>query len=117
MLVEVLVSFPFIVGISFLVVILIYWAGGRISRARIEKEAESQILYASGEEPPHHEPLINLERFVIYVIYFFIFDILAFLIVTSFEQTSGATIMYAGIILTAVLFLVPYNWRREEVYG
>jgi NADH:ubiquinone oxidoreductase subunit 3 (subunit A) len=116
MLAEVFTSFPVIVGISFLVVILIYWLGVRMSKARSEKEAESRILYASGEEPPHDAPQINLERFVIYVIYFYIFDILAFLVVTSFEQTGGATIMYASIILTAILFLVPHNWRREEVY-
>jgi NADH:ubiquinone oxidoreductase subunit 3 (subunit A) len=116
MLTDVFTTFPTIVIVSFLVVIIIYWLGSRISKTTSEKLVESKILYASGEEPPHDAPHINLERFVIYVIYFYIFDILAFIVVTSFEQTGGATIMYTGIILTAILFLVPHNWRREEVY-
>ena len=119
MLAETLTSFPIIVGFSFIVVVLIYWLGGRMSRVQNEgslSDSEAKILYASGEDPPHDAPHINLERFVIYIIYFYIFDILAFMIFTSFEQTGGAIILYASIILTAVLFLVPRNWRRVELH-
>jgi NADH:ubiquinone oxidoreductase subunit 3 (subunit A) len=114
--VSILTSLPTIAVISFLFVWFLYWLGGQInyrSSTKSHFDKEKKILYASGEEPPHETPHIILERLVIYIIYFFVFDILAFILVTSFEHTGGAIILYAGIILISILFLAPQSWRKE----
>jgi NADH:ubiquinone oxidoreductase subunit 3 (subunit A) len=110
--IDFLTSFPFIALLSLAIAFFIYWIGGRMAESS-SQDSEKKILYASGEEPPHVSPHINIERFVIYAVYFYIFDILAFIMVTSFEHTGGATILYAFTVLTALLFLVPHSWRRK----
>jgi NADH:ubiquinone oxidoreductase subunit 3 (subunit A) len=112
--IDYITSLPFIVLLSLAVASLIYWIGGRMAEAS-SPDAGKAILYASGEEPPHVAPHFDLERYVIYVIYFFIFDILAFILGTSFEHTGGSTVLYAFTILTTVVFLVPHGRRKRLI--
>jgi hypothetical protein len=47
-----------------------------------------------------------LERFLTFAVYFLIFDVLAFVTMTSFYATDFLPVMYSLIVLTAVGMLV-----------
>ncbi|MCD6504720.1 NADH-quinone oxidoreductase subunit A, partial [Candidatus Bathyarchaeota archaeon] len=48
------------------------------------KSAGKSAPYACGEDLPAEELKVNLERFFVFAVYFLIFDVLAFILATSF---------------------------------
>ena len=99
-----LVSF----ALSFLIAIVIYWIGGKISAKTKQLSREKTIPYACGEEPSEvREVRVNLERFFIYAIYFLIFDVFAFLIAISWSAGWIYPTIYSIVVFMAVLaFLI-----------
>jgi len=89
---------------SFLLGLLIYVIGGKLSIKIKGKEGGKTIPYACGEEPPPvREVRINLERFFIFTVYFLIFDVFAFLISLSFSMPWHLPTIYSLIVLMAIL--------------
>lgn len=98
-------------GVSAIVILLIYWVGGRVS-AKGTPGAEKVMPYACGENLPAEESRVDLERFLVYALYFLIFDVISFVIVTSFYITGIVPAMYSLIALLAVAVLILSRRHR-----
>ena len=96
---------PLVFGVSLIAALIIYFVGGRIS-AKGEKSEGKTAAYSCGEEGPVKEVKLNVERFLTYAVYFLIFDVLAFVTMTSFYATDFLPVVYSLIVLTAVGMLV-----------
>ena len=91
---------------SFAFILLIYWIGGRVSAKRSLKKISGKTApYACGEDFPPEELKVNLEKFFIFAVYFLIFDVLAFILATSFPAVGLIPVVYCSIILMAVAAL------------
>ncbi len=55
---------------------------------------------------PVEELHVDLERFLVFAVYFLIFDVLAFTMATSFFTLGLAPIAYSLIVLGAVVMLI-----------
>lgn len=65
------------------------------------------IPYSCGEYLLHDiSSGINLERFMVYSLYFLIFDVAAFILAISFNTLALAVIMYALVLLSSILLVV-----------
>lgn len=106
--------FPLIFGFSILTALFIYWIGGRISRRSSFKNHndDKTAPYACGEDLPAEEFKVDLERFFIFAVYFMIFDVLAFVLATSFYSSSFISTAYSLIALMAVAMLI-FSGRRK----
>ena len=92
--------------IALLLTILIYWLGGRYS-AKGGKSEGKLSPYSCGEDLPYEGELrVNLERFLIYALYFLIFDVVAFMLVVSPRVSPVHVITYALITLISVIFVI-----------
>ena len=107
---DLLISLPFIFFLSIMVGLILYWVGGRIG-AKGEKSADKVAPYACGEDLPPRKLQVDVERFLIYAVYFLIFDILAFILATSLSTPGYFPAIYASIVLMAIVILLPL-WRR-----
>jgi NADH:ubiquinone oxidoreductase subunit 3 (subunit A) len=96
---------PLIFAVSLIVALLIYAIGGKIS-AKGKMSAGKTEQYSCGEEPPRGEVKVDLERFLTYAVYFLIFDVLAFVTVSSFYSLGLMPVAYSLIVLMAVAMLV-----------
>jgi NADH:ubiquinone oxidoreductase subunit 3 (subunit A) len=92
---------PIIFGIAIVVAVVVYQIGGRIS-PKSSQTKEKTASYSCGEEAPVKEAKLDLERFLTYAIYFLIFDVLAFVMMTSFYATGFLPVIYSLIVLAAV---------------
>lgn len=64
------------------------------------------IPYSCGEYSLHDiQSRINLERFLLYAIFFLIFDVAAFILAISFNLLTLAVIAYTLIIMSPVLLM------------
>jgi len=91
---------------TLLLTILIYWVGGKYS-AKGGKSEGKLSPYSCGEDLPYEGELrVNLERFLIYAVYFLIFDVIAFMLVVSFKITPIHAVTYALITLISVIFMI-----------
>ena len=106
----VLTSLPMVLAISVLLVVILYWWGGRIS-AKGEPSTGKLIPYACGEEPPVGETQSSVQKFFIYAVYFMVFDILAFMLATSLGSPGLIAATYAIVILLAIVMLLPLLGR------
>jgi NADH:ubiquinone oxidoreductase subunit 3 (subunit A) len=107
---DLLVSLPFIFILSIIVGLIIYLVARRVV-AKGEKTAYKVAPYACGEDLPPRKFQVDLEEFLIYAVYFLIFDILAFTLATSLSTPGYFPIAYTLIVLMAVVILIPL-WRR-----
>ncbi len=98
-------ALPLVFGVSLLSAVLIYQVGGRISAKGKESKGKT-AAYSCGEQGPAKEAKMDLERFLPYAVYFLIFDILAFVTMTSFYATGFLPVIYTLIVLTAVGMLI-----------
>lgn len=103
---------PTVFGFSVVAMLLIYWIGGKVStKSNLKNTIEKTAPYACGEDFPAEELKIDLERFFIFAVYFLIFDVVAFILATSFSAMSWIPIGYCLIVLmTAIMFL---SFRRH----
>jgi NADH:ubiquinone oxidoreductase subunit 3 (subunit A) len=96
---------PLVFGVSLAAALIIYRVGGRISAKGTQSEGKT-AAYSCGEQGPSREVKMDLERFLTYAVYFLIFDILAFVTMTSFYASGFMPVVYSLVVLTAVGMLV-----------
>ena len=107
---DLLLSLPFIFFLSIVVGLILYLVGWLIG-AKGEKTADKVAPYAGGEDLPARKLQVDVERFLIYAVYFLVFDILAFILATSLNTPSHFPAIYALIVLMAVVILLPFLRR------
>jgi NADH:ubiquinone oxidoreductase subunit 3 (subunit A) len=108
--IDLLISLPFIFLLSLLIG-LIFYLVGRIVGPKGKETTGRVAPYACGEDLPARKFQVDVEKFLVYAVYFLIFDILAFILVTSLNTPGIFPTMYAIIVLMAVVILLPL-WRR-----
>ncbi|MGD6806564.1 MAG: NADH-quinone oxidoreductase subunit A [Candidatus Bathyarchaeia archaeon] len=96
---------PVVFGIALIVALLIYYAGGRLA-PKSGQSVGKNAPYNCGEEGPVNEVKLDLERFLTYAIYFLIFDVVAFVTMTSFYAADFLPVVYSLVVLAAVGMLV-----------
>ena len=101
-----IVSLPVVFLTALAASLVFYWIGGRIA-PHGKKTPAKLASYACGEEYPSEKLQLNVQRFFIYAVYFMIFDILAFILATSFTSPGLMPALYALITLSAVVLLLP----------
>jgi NADH:ubiquinone oxidoreductase subunit 3 (subunit A) len=90
-----------------IVMLLIYWFGGKISAKTGQGSAVGKTApYACGEDLPSEELKVDLDRFFIFAVYFLIFDVFAFILATSFDSLGLVPVVYTLIVLMAVLMFL-----------
>jgi NADH:ubiquinone oxidoreductase subunit 3 (subunit A) len=100
---------PAIFGISILIALVIYFAG-RHSKSFPEGSMKT-APYACGENMPAQEMRVDLNRFLIFAVYFLIFDVLAFTMATSYDNLGVMPVVYSLVLLMSVAMLV-FTRRR-----
>ncbi len=96
---------PTVFGVALVLALLIYFVGGR-TKTYLKTPGKTEP-YACGEDLPAEEMKVDMERFLVFTVYFLIFDVLAFVIATSYYTLGLGPVMYALIVLmgVAALFL------------
>lgn len=90
-----------------IVMLLIYWFGGKISAKPGKGSAVGKTApYACGEDLPSEELKVDLDRFFIFAVYFLIFDVFAFILATSYDSLGLVPVVYTLIVLIAVLMFL-----------
>ena len=107
---DLLVSLPVVFFLS-LVIGLILYLVGRLVAAKGEKTAGKVAPYACGEDLPPRKFQVDVEEFLIYAVYFLIFDIFAFTLATSLATPGFFPVAYTLIVLMAIVILIPLRWR------
>jgi NADH:ubiquinone oxidoreductase subunit 3 (subunit A) len=107
---DLLVSLPFIFILSVIIGLIIYLVGWMVA-AKGEKTAGKVAPYACGEDLPPRKFQVNVKEFLIYAVYFLIFDILAFTLATSLSTPGYFPAVYTLIVLMAVIMLIPLRRR------
>ena len=103
---------PAVFGFCVIVMLLIYWLGGKISAKTEQGSAAGKTApYACGEDLPSEELKVDLDRFFIFAVYFLVFDVFAFILATSFNSLGLVPVVYALIVLMAVLLLLAVRRR------
>jgi len=99
---------PAIFGVAIVAGLMIYWVGGKISPKQVASTAGKTAPYACGEDLPAEEMKVDLERFLVFAVYFLIFDVFAFIIATSLYTTVFVPVaaVYSLIVLVSVAMLV-----------
>ena len=113
--IDLLISLPLIFFLSLLIALFLYLVGRRVG-ARGEESTDKVSPYACGEDLPARKLQVDVERFLVYAVYFMIFDIVAFILATSLVTPSVFPVVYAAVVLMAVLILLPL-WRRGQDGG
>jgi len=103
---DLIASLPIAFLTALIVSVVFYWIGGKIA-PHGKKTPGKLATYACGEEYPSEKLQLNVQRFFIYAVYFMIFDILAFILATSFASPGLMPALYAVITLSAVVLLLP----------
>lgn len=99
-------SLPFIFVTSLSLGLTIYLVGHLVT-AKGEKSAGKVAPYACGEDLPICRFQVNVEDFLLYAVYFLIFDILIFNLATSLGKPGFFPTVYASIVFMAVIILTP----------
>lgn len=103
---------PIVLAFSIAVMVIIYWVGGKISAKSTLKIGGKTAPYACGEELPAEELKVDLEKFLIFAVYFLIFDVLAFILATSFTVAGLVPAAYSFTVLMAVIMLLSSRRHR-----
>ncbi len=109
--IDLLSSVPFIFIVCVSAGLIIYFVGSIVGRTG-EKTDGKATPYACGEELPPRRFQVDVEEFLIYAVYFLIFDVFAFILATSLGTMGYFPVVYTIIVLMAVIFLRPLR-RRE----
>lgn len=94
------------------VIAIIFWIGGKISPVAVKNDPEKLAPYACGEEFQIEEHGINMERFLIYALYFLIFDVLTFIMAVSFFERGIMPAIYSVVALASIMVLVMARRHR-----
>lgn len=109
-------SIPLIFVLSILLGIILYIFGSIIA-PKVKKTAGKLAPYACGEDLPPEKLQVNAEEFFIYATYFLIFDVVAFVLATSFRNPGFFPILFIAITLAASVVLFSVRVRRVEKDG
>ena len=109
---NVVFSTPFIFLISLSFSVLLYLVGSLISRKAGETVGKLSS-YACGENFPPGKSRVNVRSFFLYVTFFMVFDISAFILATSFSNPGFYPLLFCAIILLSVVTLLSV-WREES---
>lgn len=106
-----LAGFTVIVGLALLVSLFLLGAGREFSAKSPDTEGKL-APYACGEPIPAAKVRLNMENFFIYAVFFMIFDVLGFVVVTSMHNPGSPLLplFYVGTSLVSVLALNTL-WR------
>ncbi len=96
---------PIVFAVSLLTALAIYFVGGKLA-PKSDKSENKNETYSCGEQAPAREVKLDLERFLTFAVYFLIFDVLAFVTMTSFYAQNYMPVVYSLVVLTAVGMLV-----------
>jgi NADH:ubiquinone oxidoreductase subunit 3 (subunit A) len=96
---------PIVFAIALIVTLLIYYAGGRLA-PKSSQSIGKNAAYNCGEAGSPKEAKLDLERFLTYAIYFLIFDVVAFVTMTSYYATDYLPVVYSLVVLASVGMLV-----------
>ena len=105
-------SIPFIFVLSLTLSVLLYLIGSAVS-PKVEGSADKLAPYACGEDLPAEKFQVNVRRFFLYVTFFMIFDISAFILATSFGNRGFYPSIFSAVVLLAAVTLLPV-WRRKR---
>lgn len=98
-----ILSLAFGVGLYFL---------GWILKASSEKTKGKGAPYACGEDLPTVKLQMDVEGFLVYGVYFLVFDIVAFILALSLGTPGFLPALYVIVVLMAVSLLLPLLRRR-----
>jgi len=110
--INVLLSLPFVFIVSLGFSIVLYLVGAVIS-PKNKKTKGKLAPYACGEELPPQKFQVNVRSFFLYVTFFMIFDISAFLLAMSFSVHGPYPAIFGAVIILALVWLLM-TWRREK---
>jgi len=101
-------AFPLITGfaLSLLITLIIYLVGRRIAPKGGKEGGAKTDPYACGEDLPAEEGRIDLERFLIFALFFLVFDVAAFMLATSYFALGIMPVIYVSIVIVAVTALM-----------
>ncbi|MBD3205051.1 hypothetical protein GF319_01755 [Candidatus Bathyarchaeota archaeon] len=104
-------SFTIIMGLAIFIGLIIVAIGNEIA-PKSEYNAEKLAPYACGEPLQPRRIRVNVENFFIYAVYFMIFDILGFVLVTTLARPANLLLplFYAGVSLVSIVILNA-KWR------
>ena len=97
---------PTVFGLSLVLAVAIYVISGKAKPRIVSQDARKTESYACGEVMPVGELRVDLERFLVFAVYFLIFDVFAFTMATSFYTLGLIPTEYSLIVLMAVAMLV-----------
>jgi len=103
---------PTVFVISLAIASAIYLISGRISARGSSANTGKTAPYACGEDLPAEEAKVDLERFLVFAVYFLVFDVLAFAMATSFSSVGLVPVAYSLVVLMAVGMLVISRRHR-----
>jgi NADH:ubiquinone oxidoreductase subunit 3 (subunit A) len=104
--IDLILSFPFIFVISLVFSLMIYLIGSLVS-PKGKDTVEKFSTYACGEDLPARKLQSNINNFFIYVTFFMIFDISAFILALSFESHGLFPAIFITITACSALTLLP----------
>ncbi len=103
---------PFIVLLALAFSGLLYLFGSTLA-PKVKTTGGKLASYACGEDLPVERGRVNVRRFFVYITFFMVFDVSAFLLATSFGGLGVYPLLFCGIVLAAVVTLLP-GWREEH---
>jgi len=111
-----ILSLPFIFFSAFLVSSILYIIGLKISPKvkDINKKSGKFSSYACGEDLSAKKFQVNIQRFFLYVTYFMIFDISAFMLGLSFNVRGIYPILFSAVIALSLLMIIPVIRGKER---
>jgi len=106
-------AFPLITGfaLSLLIVLIIYLIGRRIAPKGSKESGAKNDPYACGEDLPAEESRMDLERFLIFALFFLVFDVAAFMVATSYFALGIMPVIYVSVVIVAVTALMLSRGR------
>ena len=108
---DLVLAIPLLFGVSFLVAVIIFFAGS-LASVRVSRKSKLGFSpYACGEAFPAAKLQVNLDNFFLYLTLFLIFDVAAFLLVLSYEKPGFYPILFCLVIIVNISTLIPL-WRH-----
>lgn len=105
-------SIPFIFILSLAFSVLLFLIGSVVS-PKVKKTIGKLSSYACGENLPTGKSQVNVRSFFLYVTFFMVFDISAFILATSFGNPGFYPLLFCAIIVLVVVSLLSV-WREES---
>lgn len=110
---DLIFSLPFIFAVALTLSVLLYLIGFKIA-PKVKETAEKLAPYACGEDLPAEKFQMNIRRFYLYVTYFMVFDISAFMLALSFGSRGFYPTLFIILIMFSLLMLIPIGRGREK---